>query len=172
MASLVEDLLDVMQRETENYQKLYTLAEQKRRGIMDRDLEKIEQTSSEENEISSELKNLESKRVRVLKDMSVVLGKDNDDKILTVTEVILLLNKQKAEQEALTKARDSLVKAATQMQFLNEQNQILLEQAMEMVEFDLTLFKSLRQAPQTANYGQDAYTTGDILGGSSFDSSQ
>jgi len=172
VASLVEDLLDVMQRETENYQKLYTLAEQKRQGIIHRDLEKIEQTSSEENEISSELKNLESKRVRVLKDMSVVLGKDNDDKILTVTEVILLLNKQKAEQEALTKARDSLVKAATQMQFLNEQNQILLEQAMEMVEFDLTLFKSMRQAPETANYDRNAYNTGDILPTGGFDAKQ
>ena len=156
MASLVEDLLDVMQRETENYEKLYELAEQKRQGIIHRDLEVMEQNSAKESDVASELKNLESKRVRILKDMSVVLGKDEEDKTLTVTEVILLLDKQKAEQDALTKARDHLVKAATHMQFMNEQNAILLNQAMEMVEFDLTLFKSMRQAPETANYDKNA----------------
>ena len=41
-----------------------------------------------------------------------------------------------------------------------------------MVEFDLTLFKSLKQAPETANYDKNAYNTGELLGSSSFDTSQ
>ena len=48
----------------------------------------------------------------------------------------------------------------------------LLKQAMEMVEFDLTLLKSMRQAPETANYNKNAYNTGDLLGGSGFDAKQ
>ena len=102
--------------------------------------------------------------------MSVVLGKDEET--LTVTQVILLLSKQPKEQKTLTEARDKLIKAATNMQFLNEQNQILLSQAMEMVEFDLTLFKSMRQAPETANYDKNAYNTGDILPSGGFDAKQ
>ena len=41
-----------------------------------------------------------------------------------------------------------------------------------MAEFDITLFKSMRQAPETANYGKDAYNTGAILGSSGFDAKQ
>ena len=58
------------------------------------------------------------------------------------------------------------------MQTLNHQNEALLKQAMEMVEFDLTLLKSMRQAPETANYDKNAYNTGDLLGGSGFDAKQ
>ena len=54
----------------------------------------------------------------------------------------------------------------------NEQNQVLLQNALEMVEFDLTLFKSLRQAPETANYDSNAYNTGTLLGSSGFDAKQ
>ena len=170
MASLVEELLSVLDEETSKYDELYAVSTEKRETIIHRDLEGLEKVSARESAISGDLKNLENKRIRVLKDMSVVLGKD--DKTLTVTEVILKLASQPKEQEALTEARDRLVKAATNMQFMNQQNAVLLSQAIEMVEFDLTLFKSMRQAPETANYGKDAYNTGDILPTGGFDAKQ
>ncbi len=170
MASLVEELLSVLDEESSKYDELYELSAKKRDSIVHRDLAGLEETGSIENELTGALKNLEKKRIRILKDMSVVLGRDNET--LTVTEIILKLEKQPKEQEALTQARDRLVKAATKMQFMNEQNAVLLSQAIEMVEFDLTLFKSMRQAPETANYGKDAYSTGDILPSGGFDAKQ
>ena len=170
MASLVEELLRVLDEEAGKYDELYTLAQGKRESIIHRDLAGLERDSDQENSLMGDLKNLEKKRIRVLKDMSVVLGRDNET--LTVTEIILKLDKQPKEQEALTEARDRLIKAASNMQFMNEQNAVLLSQAIEMVEFDLTLFKSMRQAPETANYGKDAYSTGDILPSGGFDAKQ
>ena len=58
------------------------------------------------------------------------------------------------------------------MRTINQQNEALLKQALEMVEFDLTLLRSMRQAPETANYNKNAYNTGDLLGGSGFDAKQ
>ena len=58
------------------------------------------------------------------------------------------------------------------MNNINQQNEVLLKQALEMVEFDLTLLKSMRQAPETANYNRRAYNTGDLLGGGGFDAKQ
>ena len=55
------------------------------------------------------------------------------------------------------------------MKSLSEQNAVLIRQAIELNEFDMTLFKSLRQAPETANYDKSAYNTGSLLGGSGFD---
>ena len=53
-----------------------------------------------------------------------------------------------------------------------QKNEFLLAHAWEVVEFALPLRKSMRQAPETANYDRNANTTGDILGGSGFDAKQ
>ena len=46
--------------------------------------------------------------------------------------------------------KERLLQTGKEMAAINEQNEILLNQALEMVEFDLTLLKSMRQAPETA----------------------
>ena len=170
MASLVEELLLDLQTETSTYQELVDLSDVKREAIIHGRVEELEGITAQEEEISSRLKNLETKRTNILKDMAVVLGHDVEQ--MTVTIVIEKLGSQPKEQQALTEARDRLVEIASQLQFANQQNSILLQQALEMVEFDLTLFKSLKQAPETANYNKSAYNTGDLLGGGSFDTSQ
>lgn len=170
MASLVDELLDDLKNENAEYEKLLVTADKKRQMIINGETEELEAITAKEEQLGNNLKAMEGRRVQILKDMAVVMGHDGEQ--VTVTQIIDMLNNQPEERDALTTARDQLLETATKLQIANRQNEILLQQALEMVEFDLTLFKSLRQAPQTANYGQDAYTTGDILGGSSFDSSQ
>ena len=91
---------------------------------------------------------------------------------MTVTRLIGYLDKQPDIQSKLTETRDSLLDTADQMQKINDLNSQLLVQAIEMTEFDITLFKSMRQAPETANYDKSAYNTGTILGSSGFDAKQ
>ena len=76
------------------------------------------------------------------------------------------------EQEELAKLRAKLKETLAEMKNINEQNQTLITQALEMVEFDMALIKSIRQAPETANYNRQAYNTGDILGSGGFDAKQ
>ena len=170
MASLVEELLIGMQKEEACYARLLELSDAKRAAIIAGAVAELEAVTGSEEKISSDLRNLENKRVSILRDMAVVLGHDGGQ--FTVTKVIEQLDTQPKEQYDLTEARDALVETATRLQAANAQNSILLQQALEMVEFDLTLFKSLKQAPETANYDKNAYNTGELLGGSSFDTSQ
>lgn len=170
MASLMEDLLDVLGKEEVEYQKLVEIAEQKRDAVIKGDIGQLGEVTIKEQDAASELLNLSHKRTQVLADMAVVLGKD--PKELTITKMIGYLEKQPTEQEKLTKQRDRLLEVGSQMRILNQQNESLLKQALEMVEFDLTLLKSMRQAPETANYDKNAYNTGDILGSSGFDAKQ
>ena len=170
MASLVEELLVDLKTENDTYQELVELSDVKREAIIHGKVDELEGITAREEEISNRLKSLETKRTNILKDMAVVLGHDGE--LMTVTNVIEQLGTQPKEQQALTEARDRLVETASMLQFANQQNSILLQQALEMVEFDLTLFKSLKQAPETANYNKSAYNTGDLLGGGSFDTSQ
>lgn len=170
MAGLVDELLDVMRHEKTEYDNILSLNDGKREAIIGRDVEKLEKITSKEEYFSSNLKNLENKRERILKDMAAVTG--HDDETFTVERVIRVLNNNENEQKALTEARNALVSTAKELKYWNDQNQVLLKQALEMVDFDLTLFRSLKQAPQTANYDQNAYNTGDLLGGSGFDTKQ
>ncbi len=170
MASLVEELLVGMKKEESCYARLLELSETKKQAIIKGAVADLEEVTAAEESISSDLKNLENKRMGILRDMAVVLGHDGEQ--FTVTNVIEQLQTQPREQSDLTAARDGLVDVATRLQTANAQNSLLLQQALEMVEFDLTLFKSLRQAPETANYDKNAYNTGELLGSSNFDTSQ
>lgn len=170
MASLMDDLLDVIEKEDNHYRRLIALSIEKKDAIVGSDIRKLEEITNEEQEVTSILKNLETKRTEVLGDMAVVLNQDPET--LTVQKMITLLEKQPKEQKALSDLRDRLRHTLDEMSTVNEQNRILLEQALEMVNFDLTLFKSLRQAPETANYDKNAYNTGELLGSSGFDAKQ
>ena len=117
--------------------------------------------------INEDIKNSNFKQIQILKDIATVLGRT--DGKMTVTRLISLLDTQPKVQEQLTEARDSLLTAANQMKTLSDQNAILIRQAIELNEFDMTLFKSLRQAPETANYDKSAYNTGSLLVGGGFD---
>lgn len=170
MASLMEDLLDVLEKERQQYLELSELGETKRDVIIHSKISELQEITAKEQEAASVLANLAKRRTQVLTDMATVLGKDPEQ--MTVLKMVGYLEGQPEEQAKLSQMREKLLEAGTQMALLNQQNQTLLKQAMEMVEFDLTLLKSMRKAPETANYNKEAYTTGDLLGGSGFDAKQ
>ena len=170
MASLMEDFMDVLEKENGEYERHTELSREKRQIIIDGDIPALEKITNQEQEIASVLKNLENRREEVVKDMSIVLSKKPEE--LTVTNMIAFLNKQPKEQQQLRELKEKLHTTLEQMAEINNQNEVLLQQAIEMAEFDLTLFKSMRQAPVTANYDKRANNTGDLLGSSGFDAKQ
>ena len=170
MASLMDSLVEVLEEENVQYEKLVELSKSKKDAIIKADIGALERITGEEQEVSSNLRNLDIRRDSVLKDMADVLGKDFEE--MTITKLIGYLEQQPKEQERLSKVRAKLLTTGGQMQEWNKRNETLLNQALEMVEFDLTLFKSMRQAPETANYDKDAQNTGDLLGSSGFDAKQ
>ena len=149
---------------------IWQLFLEKRQIIIAGDVPALEEITGREQEITSNLKNLENKREQVVKDMAIVLSKEPQE--LTITNMIAFLNKQPEEQQKLQDIRKRLKDTLNKMADINTQNEVLLTQAMEMVEFDLTLFKSMRQAPTTANYDKRANNTGDVLGSRGFDAKQ
>lgn len=170
MASLMEDFMDILEKENGEYERLTELSTQKRQIIIDGNVPALEDITNKEQDITSNIKNLEKRRIEVVNDMAIVLSKDPRD--LTVTNMIAFLNKQPKEQQKLKEIKEKLRSTLEKMADINQQNEVLLKQALEMVEFDLTLFKSMRQAPTTANYDRRANNTGEVLGTRGFDASQ
>lgn len=170
MASLMDNLVEVLEAENTQYGRLVDLSKEKKRAIIQADIKTLERITEQEQEISSLLRNLDIRRDAVIKDMADVLGKDFEE--MTITRLIGYLEQQPKEQERLLKVREKILATGKEMQEWNRRNGVLLNQALEMAEFDLTLFKSMRQAPETANYDKNAYSTGELLGQSGFDAKQ
>lgn len=170
MASLMDNLVEVLEEENTQYERLVDLSKDKKRAIIQADIQTLERITEQEQEISSLLRNLDIRRDAVIKDMADVLGKDFKE--MTITRLIGYLEQQPKEQERLSRIREKILATGSEMQEWNKRNGVLLNQALEMAEFDLTLFKSMRQAPETANYDKNAYNTGELLGQSGFDAKQ
>lgn len=166
----MDNLLEVIESEDLNYQKLIQLALSKKEAVISADIKALSEVTDKEQEITSQLNNLENKRKSILTDMSEVLHQNKET--FNIQRMIDLLAKQPKEQQKLIELRDRLRETLQEMARVNDQNRYLIQEAMEMVDFDLTLFKSLRQAPETANYNNKAYNTRDLLGNSGFEARQ
>lgn len=170
MASLMEDLLEVLQEEDRQYQRLIGLAKRKTDALVASEIVTIQEIAEEEQAVVEVIQRCEKKCDEVIKDMGIVLGRDTQS--LTVSELIDMLEKQPKEQEQLRKVYEELGQTAKKMKACNDKNRMLVEQALELVEFDLTLFRSLRTAPETANYSKDATSASQPKGVGRFDQKQ
>ncbi len=172
MASLMENLLEVLDRESAEYEGLLELSQRKTPLIVGGDLENLQKITDDEQNIVSRIHNLEKKRLEVTADIANVLNRDVET--LKLSNMIEMMAGRHQEQARLAEAHDRLSSAVHALQKINEQNRELLTNALEMVEFEMNLMQSMRAAPETANYTKSAYSAGDIMGAESgrFDAKQ
>ncbi len=162
MASLMENLIDVLGEESSEYEVLLELSMKKTPIIVSGNLENLQKITDEEQEAVSRVVNLDKKRMEILTDIANVLNKDVAS--LKLANLIEMLDGRPTEQEALAVSHDRLQAAVRELQKINEQNRALLTNALEMVEFEMNMFQAMKTAPETANYNRDAYSAGDIMG--------
>ena len=170
MAGLMDNLTALLTSECEAYEKLVKVSSQKTQTIIDGDIEKLQKITMQEQELTDMLQGMENKRLETVKDIAIVINKEDEN--LTITRLAELMDGQPDVQKQLLELRDRLKVVLGEMKTVNDKNEMLLKQAIEMVDFDLSLIKSLRQAPETANYNKNAYNTGTLLGNSGFDFKQ
>ena len=162
MASLIEELIDTLNRENKEYEKLLELSKRKSAVIVSREIAALEKITDDEQTVVTTIGNLDNKRAQVTRDIADVINKDVETLKLSV--LIELLSKQPEEQRALSEIHDKLKTTVENVRMINESNRQLIDQSLEMVEFDLNMIRSMRQAPETNNYGRSAISTGEMLG--------
>ncbi|MCR4655699.1 MAG: flagellar protein FlgN [Lachnospiraceae bacterium] len=168
----MENLIDTLEKESALYEELLILSQEKTPIIVSGNIEDLTKITDKEQLVVDKISALEKKRETVTKDIAEVLNKDLES--MKLTNLIELLGKQPKEQKKLSEVRDRLREAVGNVRKINEHNQDLISHSLEMVEFDLNMIQSMRQAPETANYGRRGYGTGDVLGSVSggFDAKQ
>ncbi len=171
MASLMNELVDVLNMEKEFYQSLTGIAKEKTPVIIEGNIEELQKITEKEQPIVEKLQALEKKRTQIMNDAAEVLEKERGS--LKLADLVRMFTNQPEEQKKLAAVYDQLMFTLKDMDVINKRNQMLLEQALEMVEFDIHLYQNLKRAPENANYGKDAYSVADKRGGSaSFDAKQ
>jgi len=172
VASLMENLIDVLEKECSEYEGLLGLSQKKTPIIVSGDLERLQQVTDEEQTAVNRVTSLEKKRAEVTADVANVLNKDV--KTLKLTDLIEMLASRPSEQKALATAYDRLQVSVRELKRVNEQNKELLDNCLEMVTYEMNLLQSMKSAPETANYNRGAYNTGNTMGVSAggFDAKQ
>ncbi len=154
MASLIDELIDVLDKENTEYETLALLSKEKTPVIVKGDLEKLQRITEVEQEFIGKIRNLEKKREEVMKDIGTVLSK-NPEK-MKVTDIIELLSKQPTEQKRLAEVHDKLKTTLNNVKQCNDINANLIKESLEIVEFNLNLVTSLYQDGGISNYNSNA----------------
>ncbi|SFB95680.1 flagellar protein FlgN [Butyrivibrio sp. YAB3001] len=172
MASLMENLVQVLDSECTLYEQLLGLSSRKTAIIIEGDLTALAEITDEEQCVVGKIQRLEKQRVETMGDIANVLNMDVNS--LKLTDLITILDKRPDEQKSLAIQRDRLVGVTNNVRRVNGQNQELLISSLEMVQFEMNIIQSSKRAPETANYSRALDTTGECLGYTSggFDAKQ
>mgnify|MGYP002674319351 FL=1 len=162
MASLMENLIEILDQESGEYEALLGLSRKKTPVIVSGNLEELTRITDEEQTIAGRVNKLDHKRQEIYADIANVINKDV--KTLKLTDLIAMLEKRPSEQQKLAQTYDRLRAVVQEVKRVNEQNRILLQNALEMIEFDMNMLQSRNAAPEGANYNRGAYNTGEQLG--------
>lgn len=161
MASLMENLMDVLEQEQAAYEQLLELSLKKTPILIKGDTEALQKITDEEQDVIDKVNHLDKIRQEVMKDIANVINRDVET--LRIVHLIQMLENRPAEQKRLASANDRLKETVDKMRRANEQNKVLIENSLEMVAFDLNLLQGLKSAPETANYNKGALSAGSVM---------
>lgn len=172
MASLMENLIEVLDQESLEYENLLGLSMKKTPVIVAGNTEELAKITDEEQNVINRISRLEQKRQEVFIDIANVINKDVTT--LMLSDLVEMLSSRPEEQQKLARVHDRLRSAVHEVKRVNGQNKILIENALEMVEFDMNMLQAMKTAPETANYNKGAYSVGSHMGvdGRGFDAKQ
>ena len=165
MASLLEELIGVLDKELDLYQNLIPVSEEKTRIIVKNDLNALQEITAKEQAVVDSIRALERRRDEIMANIKTVLNRNSD--LLNLGTLIQILDKQPEEQKKLSALHDNLKNTIGRLTEINARNKTLIEQSLEMIEFNMNFIQSTRMAPGNntytrgaSQYGNDSYQAG------------
>jgi len=161
VASLMENLEEILDRESMEYETLLGLSMKKTSIVVKGDLEELKEITEEEQLAVGRITHVERERDKVMNDIAVVLNMDV--KKLKLRDLLQVLERRPQERQKLAAVFDKLSRHVRAMKRVNEQNKSLIEDALEMTRFELNIIQAMKSAPETANYDKDALSDGSAI---------
>lgn len=156
MASIIEELATILEEELQIYEELLPIVTEKTRVIIKNNLKSLQKITEQEQMVVNEVTALEKKRSEVIVNIAIVMNRKPEE--LTLTEIIKMLENQPEEQRRLSEIHEHLKRTIQRLMNINHQNKSLMEQSLEMIEFNMNLIQSTRMSPGN-NYTKGAVTS-------------
>lgn len=154
MASLMEELISTLDAEEKVYRSLLPIEQEKTRAVIAGDLGALQDISNQERELMDQFSALEGKREQISVNIATVLGRDPGT--ITLEQIADALKNQPEDQRSLREVHDRLKTTVKRLQEVNNQNQKLIQESMEMVEYNMNVIRSTRMSSGSSNYSSDA----------------
>lgn len=155
VASLIEELVQVMTSEIDVYKQMMPIANEKTNIIIRNDLEELQKITEKEQLVVEEVTALEKRREKVIVNIGTVLNRNPGT--LNMKAIIQILEKQPKEQKQLMKIHDELKSVIDELVRLNDKNKKLIESSLEMISFHMNVLQSSRMV-QSNTYTRGAAT--------------
>lgn len=162
MASLMENLMELLEEEAKGYEELLEISKQKTKVVVSNDVNELLKITEIEQPVVDRVNAIDKKRIATMRDIANVMNQDVES--LTLPVLVQMLAQRPAEQSRLSAATDHLKQLVRDTARINEQNRELIGNALELVEFDLNIIRGLKAAPQTAEYTKGAMNAGSRMG--------
>lgn len=106
MASLIENLISVLEGEAAEYDKLLELSTRKTPVIVAGNLEELQRITDDEQEVVNRINRLDNERSEVMTDIANVMNRDV--KTLKLATLVELLSQRPQESRRLAEVHDRL----------------------------------------------------------------
>ncbi|MCL2350357.1 MAG: flagellar protein FlgN [Defluviitaleaceae bacterium] len=161
MAGLISNLIEVLQGQTKLFNDIAALSDDKREFTVKNDIESLRGIVKQENEIVPKMLKGDKKRESIMTDLATVLNKNKDDLTLTLLEEII---RGQPEHGLFKQTVDEFIAALEKMKEGNERAKVLLQDAIDYVEFNMNILHSSMDAGPVG-YGalEDGHQPGSFL---------
>ena len=134
-----------------DYEDLIPLAERKTQVIVANDLQALQSITEQEQSAVDRIGALERKRQEVIVNIGIVLNRNPST--LDFRTLIAILEGQEAEQDALRRLHDRLRQTVGRLSDINKRNKALIQQSLEMIEFNMNFIQSTWMSPGMSQAG-------------------
>lgn len=153
---MIEELTSILEEEQQIYEELLPIVTEKTKVIIQNNLESLQKITEQEQSIVDIVNVLEKRRSEVIVNIAIVMNRKAEE--LTLNDIIRMLEKQPEEQKRLSRIHEKLKRTVQRLVGINHQNRELIEQSLEMIEFNMNLIQSTRMSPGN-NYTKTAVSS-------------
>ena len=171
MASLIEELVDVLEKEADFYQQLIPMSREKTRIVVQNDVTALQEITEKEQLIIEQVNALERKRAEIMDNIKIVINRKSDS--LNLKTLIGLLDNQPKEQHKLSVLHDKLNILIKQLIEFNNRNKDLIQESLDMIEFNMNVMQGSKMILADNSYTRNAgQYKGKAPGSGMFDAKQ
>lgn len=147
----VNNLINILKRETNHYKKLFSLLKKEQDAIVKGEINSIVEAIKQKETITLELRIMEEARLALISKISNSLRISTDN--LTIGKIIEVSETEQSEN--LKKIKEELCRMLDMIQKINQKNAVLLEHSIEHIKGMMNLFSKVISTNKTyQNTGQ------------------